>query len=631
MVRSNIIDYLKFNHYFTLLFLFFFAIIASLSYHLSYSSLIRSIYTICLVGAFTLLIIYKFFDFSDLKKIIFYLIIYLIFFYLCIFFSIHIFDLTPDGRTVHLKTNYVIWGGLDLYNDICGQKLSYKRDIPFINYIWSKNITTNSSNYIVQFSSHIIYISENISLIFTGNIESIKSLKYLIFISSIYPVLKFLEEIKLRHSKFFFIFVLLFNPIIFTQFFDNYKDFYIYYFFLQAIMYFYFCIKSKKLEFKNILFLTITLCLLSTPKLNGWAFFMILNLIFSIFFIFKFRTIKFFLMIPLLSILTIFIFSFNPVWNYFKIKSFNLIGNQNIAGALLEKKIPECFNKNNTLNSFTEEHLIKYLNETSSVKLFFNSFFYKGSINDQKDFNSDRYDFAYLFKLSRDHFYWYFLNHVPFIGAAGPYFGLIFFIILIFYTYSLYFQKKSKNRIINNVDFLILVTFITILIFPYPILYRFVPQIWLLAILMLLKSFITFDSVEILKKFLVYFKKFIILNILLVICTNIFGLVFSQTLFRNSINFYFSNLISKNIHIYLSNYQMQMVQSKENFIDKNIKLIDNKNICTEKFYLYPSEIILCLENSHLNTNSKLLTKNYNNILSRLFIGPKYSFKLYSNE
>lgn len=76
---------------------------------------------------------------------------------------------------------------------------------------------------------------------------------------------------------------------------------------------------------------------------------------------------------------------------------------------------------------------------------------------------------------------------------------------------------------------------------------------------------------------------------------------------------------------------MQMVQSKENFIDKNIKLIDNKNICTEKFYLYPSEIILCLENSHLNTNSKLLTKNYNNILSRLFIGPKYSFKLYSNE
>ncbi len=578
-------------HKFILIFFSTTIVVSSILYFLNITHYNQNLYMgiYILISAFTFLFFIK-------NKIINIIYIFLIFSVACLI-SGNIFDLSSDGRSAHLINNFFHLNNYNPFYDPCASKTVEKNN-HLLNFFWI-------GTYNAQFASHSIVFLENIFSIFTKNIEASKALKIIFLLSSIYPVNIFLNEFKFsRKTKNLFFFIILFNPIIFTQFFDSYKDFYGYYLILNSIIFFYLIFKKESFYTEYYIFLLLNLFLLASAKFNFFCFSIFFVTIFSLLIYFKFRLKKVILYLPLfLFFLTLFA-GFTPGFKTFVLNNKILISDQKY----LETKLP-CWDVRNPVAD-TRANAIKFNNETSRIYKLLHGLLTKGSPNDYQTYPD--LNFVDFYKIEKGDFYYHFVNAVPHYGGGGPFFGIIF-IFLILYTLYFSFKKIFRLNFKNFVKengyelLLILIVFLSVIIFPYPNIFRLVPQVWLIPPLILILYFKLKPKI-----FMVNLLTFFLtLNIILVLYANLIGAYYGQNMFKKNNQIFFKHLTSEDkIEGWISNWGFQLYQYtkiSDNFDIKKFNTIDMNN-CNKVLNVHYTQGSFCLDKVQ---NQKIIIEEIN--------------------
>ena len=488
-----------------------------------------------------------------------------------------------------LKISYYLANGYNPFYDFCGSLIG-ERNLDFTKFF----ILPSASH---QHASHAIHFFENYFYNITNetSVDVFKAGKILILLATIFPILEILRISGVKKFKYWITLLIIFNPIIFNQLFNAYKDIYGYYFFIFAIYYFillYTNIKFKEIKF--YLFL-MSVFIFSSPKMNFFFFAITFFLVFSFILFQKFKEKKILVLVVLLPISALFLFSYTPTAK-------NFIYQEIIQKKINNNPLPPCFEKEfvTPFTPPTDPRNI-YVNNTNPISIFIKSLFLKASKDDFEYFQAKRADnLERLFTIKKHELRYYVGVATPMIAAAGPLFGLAFFIFILF----IFFKKISlKQRKIEEyfIEILCLIIFLVILIFPYPIFYRYFPFVWIIPLLMMI-SLLS-------KNFnLLGFIIGIILsiNVLIVSALNISTIVTTQILLREQVKFYYTNLDKNDeINIYLSNCETVLfsIDRITNFAITNKKIKVNKigpndKICKKKYLLYFTEAHLCLNESH---------------------------------
>lgn len=578
-------------HKFVLIFLSTSIFISSILYFFDITHYNQNFYIFVylLISGLTFLIFIK-------KKIVYLIFIFLIFFTASVVAG-NIFDLSADGRSAHLVNNFFHLNNYNPFYDPCAAKTVEKNN-DLLNFFWI-------GTYNAQFANHSITFLENIFVILTKNVEASKALKIIIFLSSLYPLNIFLNEFKFsRKIKNLFFFIILFNPIIFTQFFDSYKDFYGYYLILNSIIYFYLILKKNSFHKENYFFLLLNLFILASAKFNFFCFSIFFGIIFSISLFLKFKLKKVILFLPLFLLFLTTFAGFTPTIKTFVLNSPIFVSDKQY----LETKLP-CWDDRNPVAD-TRERAIKFNKETTRIYKFFHGLLTKGSPNDYQSY--PKINFKDFYKFEKGDFYYHFVNAVPHYGGGGPFFGIIFIFLIL---YTLYFSFKKifhlnfKNFVKENGYelLLILIVFLSVIIFPYPNIFRLVPQVWLIPPLILI-LYLKLKQ----KGFIInLLKLFLTLNVILVLYANFVGAYYGQNMFKKNNKLFFQNLTAdENIEGWFSNWGFQLYQySKisDKFNIKKVKSI-NMNECKKVLHSYNTQGSFCLDKIK---NQKIIIEKIN--------------------
>jgi hypothetical protein len=587
-------DFFYFYHKLVLIFFSAIIVVSSILYYFNFTHYNRNLYLILYV-----LILFLITYFLREKKILFKLFLCLILFLISSYVSGNIYDLSADGRSAHLKNNFFHLNNYNPFYDPCG--ISVKKNNELFNFF-------NVDTYNAKFASHSIIFLENIFVLSINNVEAAKSLKIFIFLMSFYPVSIFLNEFKLLNKfKILFFFAILFNSILITQFIDSYKDFYGYYLILNSLIFFYLIIKKNFLNKEEFFLLLLNLFLLSATKFNFYIFSILFSIFFSIAIFFKFKVKKIIYLTPLFLLFLTMFGNFTPA-----VKTFFLNNKLFVSQEEYLKTKPSCWDTDINVIIDTRPKATKFNDEKGSVYKLFHGLLTKGSIEEYANYPIiNKND---LYKINKNDFYLYFKNAVPFYGGGGPFFGKIFIILLLFSliliiknaSIKLYRNFLKENRFELG---LIIIIFLSILVFPYPNIFRFVPHVWLLAILI----FLLYFKLKI-KSFVVniLFSIFI-LNIISVLYFNILGAFYGQIMFKKVNKIFFDNLeLNENINGWVSNWGYQLYQYSlisNNFNIKNFKSADMAR-CMNVYNVYNTEGAFCLDGL---VNQEKIKKEINNV------------------
>jgi hypothetical protein len=555
-------DFIFFYHK---LFLFFFSVIivvTSVLYHFNFTHYNRNLYLAIYISLF-LLIGFLLREKNFLIK----LFLCILLFFISSIISGSIYDLSADGRSSHMQNIFNHLNNYNPFNDPCAG-ISLKRDNELLNYMpWS-------GTHNAQFNSHAIVFVENIFVLFTDNIEASKALKILIFLSSIYPVIIFLNEFKsFNKFKNLFFFIILVNPIVITQLLDSYKDFYGYYLILNSLIFFFLILKKKILDKEIFYLLLLNLFLLASTKFNFYAFSIVFTLIFFFIIFLKFRIKKIIYLAPIFLLFLTLFANYTPA-----AKSFIRYSNFFVSEEEYLKIKPPCFATHRSpIIDSRRADVIKFNNESSRIYRLFHGFLSKGSLEEWNNYPGITKE--NLYQIDKNDFYFHFYNGVPMYGGGGPLFGKIFLILILFslififknISFTLY---KNYFKKINYELGLFLIIFLSIIIFPYPNVFRFVPHVWLLPILIFLMYFnLRIKSLVVNILFL-----FFVLNIILVLYSIILGAFYGQNMFKRNNKIFFDNIAPKErINGWVSNWGYQLYQYSlisNNFNIKNFKPSD---------------------------------------------------------
>ena len=578
-MRNYFKDFFYFYHKLVLIFFSAIILVSSILYYFNFTHYYRNLYLILYV-----LILFLITYFLKEKKILLKLFLCFILFLMSSYVSGSIYDLSSDGRSAHLINNLFHLNNYNPFYDPCA--ISVKKDNELFKFFWV-------GTYNAQFASHSIIFLENIFVLLINNVEAAKSLKILIFLMSFYPVIIFLNEFKLLNKfKILFFFAILFNPIVITQFIDSYKDFYGYYLILNSLIFFYLIIKKKLLNKEEFFLLLLNLFLLSATKFNFYVFSIFFSIFFSIAIFFKFKVTKIIYLTPLfLLFLTIF-GNYTPA-----VKTFFLNNKLFVSQEEYLKTKHSCWETDRNPIVDSRPEAIKFNNEKSSIYKLFHGLLTKGSIKEHVDYPI--IDKNNLYKINKNDFYLYFMNSVPFYGGGGPLFGKIFIILLLFSLISIIKNASIKlyQNFLKENKFelgLIIIIFLSILVFPYSNIFRFVPHVWLLPILI----FLLYFKLKI-KSFVIniLFSIFI-LNIISILYFNILGAFYGQNMFKKVNKIFFDNIeLNENINGWVSNWGFQLYQYSlisNNFNIKNFKSADMAR-CMNVINVYNTEGAFCLD------------------------------------
>ena len=588
--KDFVVNFFNFLHLYTLHLIFFVISLTSIFFFLNITfenfKFYRFFYI--LISILPLVIIFFSTKKFNFFKIIIYFIFYLFFVLLSCTFAEKFLELTPDGLSYQLKISYYLANGYNPFYDFCGSLIG-ERNLDFIKFF---NLPSASH----QYTSHSIHFFENFFYNITNesSVDVFKAGKILILLATIFPILEILRISGVKKFKYWITLLIIFNPIIFNQLFNAYKDIYGYYFFIFAIYYFILLYTNIKFKEINFYLFLMSVCIFSSPKMNFFFFAITFFLVFSFILFQKFKEKKILVLAVLLPISALFLFSYTPT-----AKSY-------IYQEIIQKKInnnplPPCFEKEFVTPFSPPTDQKYYVNNTNPISVFIKSLFLKASKDDFEHFDKKRANnLERLFTIKKHELRNYITVSTPMVGSAGPLFGLaflssIFFIIL----------KKIKLKHIKideyYIEILSIILFLVILIFPYPIFYRFIPFVWIIPILLMIslfsKNFNFLGSV---------IGLILSINVLIVSVLNVSIIVPTQIMLREQVKFYYTNL-NKNdeINIYLSNWEAVLfsIDRITNFAITNKKIKVNKigpndKICKKKYFLYFTEAHLCLNESH---------------------------------
>lgn len=606
-------NYLKFIHLYSLYFIFFIISLTSIFFFLNITFEKFYFYKIFYILLTIAPLVFIRFSFNNINiiNLIFYYLSYLFLIYLSCIFSIKFLELSPDGLSYQLKISYYLANGYNPFYDYCGSLIG-NRNLEFIKYF-----SLPSASH--QYTSHSIHFFENFFYNMSNekSVDIFKAGKVLIALSTIFPILEILRIAEIRKLKYWITFIFILNPIIFNQFFNSYKDIYGYYFFIFIIYYFILLYTDTRFNKKNFYLFLISICIFSAPKMNFFFFGIIFFIIFSLILLNKFKIKSIFASIIILPIFILSIFSFTPTAKSF---IYQEIFKKNIN----QQSLPPCYEKEFVMPfSPVNDKRNTFVKNTNALKLFTKSLFLKASKDDFENFDEKRANYLErLFTIKKAEMRYNIAIATPMLGAAGPLFGLAFIgsIILIILKKT---SLKLKNIRDYNFEILSLIIFLVILIFPYPIFYRFFPFVWIIPILMMIsllaKNFNFYGSL---------IGIVLSINILIVSVCNILIIFPSQIIIREQIKFYYNNLEDgDDINIYLSNWESVIFSvdriTNNAISDKKIKVnkvgINDKD-CKKKYLLFFTEAHLCL-----NENHEKKVKEYDKIYHKI-LPPYFFFK-----
>lgn len=576
-MKNNFINFYYLFHKFSLLFFSKIIVISTILYFINYTQYHQTLY----LSLYVAIGIFVFFFF--IKNNISSFIIILIFLTSAVI-ATNIYDISPDGRSAHLVNNFFHLIQYNPFYDPCAEFV--KKNSLFLDYFWI-------GTYNAQFASHSIVFLENIFVIFMKNIEASKALKIIIFLMSFYPVYLFLNQYEFsKKIKTLFFFIILLNPIVLTQFVDSYKDFYGYYLILNSLIFFYLVLKNNSFNKEYYYFLILNLFILASAKFNFFCFSIFFLTLFTIFIFIKFKIKNIILYFPIILIFLVIFSGFTPA-----VKTFGLNNKYLISETNYIQNKPTCW-ESRTPISDTRPEAMKFNKESSNIHKLLIGLMTKGSADDYKNYPNVDWDF---YKIEKSDFYFYFLNAVPYYGGGGPFFGSVF-IFLFFYTIYFLIKKRETNFkiIIKKHKYHLLITailFFSVIIFPLPNVFRLVPQIWLIPILIFI-FYLKLDDKNVVINFLIFI---ISLNVLLVFYLNLCGAYYGQNMYKKNNIIFFKNLkANENLDGWFSNWGYQLYQYSKmhkNFKIQNVKRIDMKN-CKVVLNSYNTQGSFCLDKVH---------------------------------
>ncbi len=390
-----------------------------------------------------------------------------------IIFSGHYIDPSWDGKTYHQTAVLFLENGWNpIYqniSDIAAQNYPFK----IKNLIWCENYVKFSE----IIAANIFAVTHKIE---TGKaftpISLVAAFCYVFYVLTLKPFSKITQKM-----RFLFSFILIYNPVLLSQFLTYYIDGLLYLYMLIAtfsIIHINICAKEKEKTFIPSLFFIISSVILMNIKLGGVLYFICILLgIFIICQINKIKPIvqmpksakKTFLLSSLIIVLLTLLSGINP---YFT----NISKQRHPLYPLVGK------NKIDIMTPNTPKRII----HKSKIQRFFISIFAKAdcSFGD----GAITYKIPFTFYKSELKLYrWEGLH----IAGFGPLFSGIFVLgILLFFTTL--FKNRKNNEIYAKDEFILLflILILSILLNPENWWARYIPQLWGIFVLFAIFSYL---------------------------------------------------------------------------------------------------------------------------------------------
>ena len=350
------------------------------------------------------------------------------------------FDLSYDGQGYHQETIYLLKNG---WNPIYEESHAFRS---WINYY-------QKGNEIIQ--SNIYYL--------TDKIESGKMINMLFIYIAFATSFVFLSSFRIKHLyKWLFSFIVVFNPVVFTQVFTNYIDanWYLTLVICLASLGIYFMDK-KPMALIFFIFCSVIFCSLKLTSIPVFIVLVIFAFSYQLLF-HKKKMIMPFLTIFLLSVIcNAHPFSTNLQKGYHILHPF--------AGAkksdILNQNIPEVLLNRNRV-------------ERIMISLFSES-------GNNRDVTLSK-TLKIPFTVSNSQYY---LNYDTRLGGFGFLFSGILIITLLIAIYTLWNRNKHLDK--KKLGFILAFMLCTILINPASWWARLSPQIWLLPIIVILSGLLS--------------------------------------------------------------------------------------------------------------------------------------------
>lgn len=511
----------------------------------------------------------------DTKKIIILELGYVLVFFAVIGISSYIYDTSYDGRAYHQEGIIQL---VDGYNPFF-QQLD---EVKVRSGIWINHYPKAS-----EIVSAVLYS-------FTGNIESGKGFNILFTISNVFIGM----GVFLRWKKeFFFIAIiasvfLSFNPVSIYQSFTYYVDGQMASLLLATIfLMIMFLIERKQIW--NILLIPIIFSL-ANIKFTSLIYLIFVFGVYYLVQLIKLAKKQFFssLIITSFSILiAVFFIGFNPYVTNTEINGhpfYPLYGKQKID--IMTVNSPVEFANKNRFQKFYLSFLGKSSNFIAE--------------------SNEKVKLKVPFTFSKSEF-----NMIPDIRIAG--FGPFFSGILLtsFILYLFYINKKNNVSYFKSdliwIDFIILVLTISIIIHPEFWWARYVPQLWIIPMLMILRVYCTKGKMKLGLLYIPIF--FYSLTILAVVLTH----VATNLLQTSIINYEIKTLIESNqkIEIYFDNFdsdRLKLLNKKIEYISKtNVK--DLRGAYENKLFLHET-----IRHNDKNLFNKLNNNSIKNRIKEFF-------------
>lgn len=349
-------------------------------------------------------------------------------------FAISYYDVSWDGQGYHQEAIYLLKNG---WNPVYEESNAYR--------VWVKHYQKGIE--IIQ--SNIYFIS--------NRIEAGKMINPLLMFSAFFVVLKFLRTLPLNHCFGWMLsFIIVFNPVVFTQVITYYVDANWYLTLLVSFVSLFIYFSNKEKEYLILFVLgSVAFCSIKFSSIPTFAVFSIFALGYY-FFVYKRILTKPLLLIFALTILTnIHPFISNVKFGHHIFHPF--YGTEKID--IINANIPKLL-----LNHNRVERLM--------ISLFSKSTIYRdGAISDTV---------LYPFQIKKDYL---FVQHDTILGGFGFLFSGVLVLSLFLFIYLMVGKMNRKNKII-----LLLVLgsiALSVMINPANWWARLSPQIWLLPIVII--------------------------------------------------------------------------------------------------------------------------------------------------
>ncbi len=458
MKKNNIIEFCYELSLSVLLFIFNILFISSLFFVLKISISKINFY-VSLILTLTLIGFYFFKKGYGFFKVVIRFVTFLLILFLSIFVASKCYDLTWDGNSYHKTAIGELKNGWNpLYQDI-GNFNSSKENKNYISDthdIWTDHYA----------KGHWIFAANIYSL--TNNIESGKSINFLLVISLFLLSVSFLLRYTSKLFAFLVSLIIVFNPVSIVQISCFYNDILIYnlivieMIFIQLILF-----ENKKESYLGLL---LTLCILINIKFTGLAYGAIVMLIYYIPILvckkFRNKYLKQFTVLGILSVLIgiCFIGSSTYLKNikYENNPLYPLFGENKVD--IMTQNQPKIFSEMNKAEKFI------YANFSTLSNITF--------------FQDENPTLKIPFTYSQTELYQLIVPDLR-IGGFGPLFGGILLISLIIIIIGLYFLFKKDRNLFIIISLLLLSIIIFVIVLDEAWWARYLPQLYLLPVIAL--------------------------------------------------------------------------------------------------------------------------------------------------